>query len=250
MFIVYAHDNVKEGTAYDECVRKIIRWLGNIHARILSDQSPLPLLKRRSEGHDAIRNILANQLCLLLPKPKPNHARIPEVTSVDHVIVCGSEVLQQYYSRLSAKAFIRDIVQICNEGADQPTTALQPILGARVEMESSKDGFHHIFTELAFLEVRKSILSEGHGMVPIVLSQTNIDEAPMQYLPIFSNTDIKLKLKSPEPESLYKLFFKLLEQLFPNDRDFIRPFKECYESVTRISRLSNGAPVMQETFDN
>jgi ankyrin repeat protein len=228
-------------------VRKIIGWLGNIHARILSDQSPLPPLKRRFEGDDAIRNILDNQICLL--PPKSDNAGNLDVTSVDNIIVCGSEVLERYYKKPSASAYIQDIVQICHDGAHQPTNILQSNLRARVEIESRKDGFHHILTELALLEVRKSVLSQSHGMVPVVLSQVDPDEAPMRYLPIFYNTDVKLKLKSPESGSLHKLFFKLLEQLFPNDRDFIGPFKECYNSVTSALKLDYGAPVAQGNFD-
>ncbi|KAJ0120568.1 hypothetical protein J7T55_015297 [Diaporthe amygdali] len=245
IFIVYAHDNEKEGTAYDGCVRKMISWLKKIHAQILSDQSALPLLQPRIEGTDAIRNILANQLCLL--PPRTDDAGLPAMTSVSKVIVCGSEVLERYYNNPAALSYIGDIVELCNTGADQSTMAL---IRDRVETESRKDDFHHVLTELAFLEVRTSRVSEIHGMVPVVLNQINADEAPMQYLPSFYNTDVKLKLKSPETSSLHKLFFKLLEQLFPDDRDFIKPFRDCYDSVCSKLQLDGEAPARRREFDN
>lgn len=248
IFIVYAHDNEKEGAAYDGCVRNIIIWLRKIHARILSDQSPLPPLKRRLEGDGAIRNILANQLCLL--PPEPDSAGKPTVTTVDNVIVCGSTVLERYYSKPSAMSYISDIVRICTTGLNLSTNALHPIIRARVETESNEDDFHHILTELAFLEVRNSVFPQTHGMVPVVLSQSKADEAPMRYLPMFYNTDVKLKLKSPAASSLHKLFFKLLEQLFPDDRDFVRPFIDCYDSVSGTLEVEGDALPSRQHFDD
>lgn len=247
IFVVYAHNNKKEGAAYDECVRKLITWLRKIHARVLSDQSPLPPLNRRIEGDEAIRNILANQLCLL--PPKLDCAGIPTVTSVDKVIVCGSEVLEQYCEKPSALSYIGDIVHIYHNGRNQSTTTLQSRIHDRVESECNKDDFHHILTELAFLEVRRSDLPQAHGMIPVLLSQINADEAPLRYLSMFDNTDVKLKLKSPTASSLHKLCFKLLEQLFPDDKDFIRPFKDCYASVSSTFKAHDEAFRCRQKFD-
>lgn len=249
IFIVYAHDNDKEGAAHDECVRKIIIWLGKIHAPVLSDQSPLPPLKRRHEGDDAIRNILANQLCLL--PPKFDSTGKPTLTSVDKVVVFGSEVLERYYEKPSALSYVRDIVQICHNGTEQPTITLQSRIHDRAETECNKNDFHHILTELAFLEFRKSVLPQTHGMVPVVLSQRHADDAPMRYLPMFHNTHVKLKLKSPEAvQSLHKLFFKLLVQLFPDDRDFITAFKDCYDSVSSLLEAEDETLLSTQELDD
>lgn len=247
IFIVYAHDNIKDGVLYDGYVRNIINWLGKIHARILSDQSPLPPFKHRLENDNAIRNILANQLCLL--PPALDRDGVLTATSVDNVIVCGSEVLEQYYSRPSALDYIRNIVQICTDGLRQSMTTLHPILHAQVETFSNKDDFHHIFTELAFLEVRKHVFPEAHGMIPLQLSQIDAGEAPMRYMPMFDNTDIKLKLDSLTFTSLHKLFFKLLEQLYPEDRDFIRPFRESYYSINSTLEPQNYSKVTPGRFE-
>lgn len=66
-------------------------------------------------------------------------------------------------------------------------------------------------------------------MVPVSMKQDE-DKAPMQYLPFFLNSDLKLKLKSLEKSSLHKLF-KLLKHLFPDHIDCIEPFKKCYDSI-------------------
>ncbi|KAG8158615.1 hypothetical protein KVR01_011737 [Diaporthe batatas] len=239
IFIVYAHDNEEQGDAHDACVRTMISWLKKINAQILSDQSPMPLHRPRIEGTGAVHNILQNQICLL--PAKDNDTVTPTATSVDKVIVCGSEVLERYYGMPSALAFIKDVVQICVDGADQSK------IRDRVEAECGKPGFHHILTELAFLEFREFHSSKKHSMVPVMLSQV-ADVAPMQYLPIFDSTDVKLKLKSPAASDLHKLFFKLLVQLFPTDGDFIEPFQQCYESTSK--RLNQEGELTRECFNN
>jgi len=250
MFIIYAHHNAREGFAYDGHVKYIINWLRKIHAQILSDQSPLPPFENRIEGNNAIRNILSNQLCLL--PPQSDDDGMPIATSVDKIIICGSEVLENYCGRASVQSYMRDIANICKTGADQSLSELQSILQARIESESCSEDFHHMFTELAFLAVRKAALPEAHGMVPAMLNQSTADDHPMRYLHFLSNTDVKLKLslsRGPWKRPLHKLFFKLLEQLFPDDRDFIRPFRECYDSISSTLNLQEESSVPQDTFD-
>lgn len=226
-----------------------MKWLEKIHARILSDQSPLPPLAPRVEGTGAIGNIVANQICLL--PSSSDCTETPTRTSVDKVIVCGSEVLERYCASSSAQPYIEDITEICVASAQQPTKSLVSAIRARVETECGKSDFHHVFTELAFLEVRKSSLSEEHGMVPVVLSQVNAGDAPMKYLPaIFSSTDVKLKLKSPRTDLLHKLYFKILQRLFPGDTDFIQPFRECYDLASEDLRLDDMALVSPGKLDN
>lgn len=217
----------------------MISWLKEINAQILSDQTPMPLHHPRIEGTGAVHNILQNQICLLPVNNKDN--KTPTVTKVDKVIVCGSEVLERYCGMPSARAYIEDIFQICVDGAQQSR------INARIEAECGNHDFHHIFTELAFLKFRESRGAEKNSMVPIMLSQV-ADEAPMRYLPIFDGADVKLKLKSPAASDLHKLFFKLLEQLFPDDGDFISPFQQCYKSVSHWLNLEH--EVTRERLNN
>lgn len=248
IFIVYAHNNEKEGAAYDECVRDLITWLERIHARVLSDHSPLPPFIPRIEGTDPIGNILANQMCLL--PPSCYGSETPKVKTVDKVVVCGSEVLEAYCHKKSSWAYIDEIFHICTNSAARPTKmSLELAIRERVETECDREDVHHVLTELAFLQIRKASLPEEYDMVPLVLSQRNPSEAPLRYLPVFENTDVKLKLKTPWPSSLHRLFFKLLNRLFPEDKDFIQTFRECYDSVSDDLGLDDEAAVAQDKFD-
>lgn len=232
IFIVYAHDNNKEGEAHAQCVQTIIEWLRQIHAQILSDQFPVSDFDDEF-NQGAISNIVDNQLCLL--PPRTDRAEKPTRKSVQKVIVCGSDVLESYYNKPWVSRYIQDIVEIVKSQAAQPIDLLRSSLKHRVNTErlNPKSEFHHVVTELAFLELRTSHfegIQRPHGMVPVSLKQDE-DEAPMQYLPFFFNSDLKLKLKSLEKSSLHKLFFKLLEQLFPHHINFIKPFKKIYDSI-------------------
>lgn len=225
--MVYAHDNEKEGEAHAQCVQTMIEWLKRVHAQILSDQSTVLPFDRTSD-RKAISNIVTNQLCLL-----PPGAGDLTTKSVDKVIVCSSEVLENYYNKPWASRYITNIVEIVNSGAAQPIDSLESRLENCVHTASLSHDFHHVVTELAFLQVRKSHFDRSktpHGMVPVSLKQDE-DKAPMQYLPFFLNSDLKLKLKSLEKSSLHKLFFKLLKHLFPDHIDCIEPFKKCYDSI-------------------
>lgn len=219
-----------------------------MHAQIISDHSPLPPFVSKIEGTDAIGNILANQMCLL--PPRCYGTETPKTTCVDKVIVCGSEVMEGYCRKASTPAYIGEIVQICTTRADQPTKlGLESTIRQRVEKECGRDDFHHILTELAFIEARKSGLPETHGIIPVVLNQKNPDGAPMRYLPVFQNTDVKLKLKCPAASSLHRLFFKLLKRLFPDDRDFVKPFIKCYDCAIEEHRLDEEVGVSRKRFD-
>lgn len=205
----------------------MIGWLKHIHAQILSDLSTVLPFDRTSD-RKAISNIVTNQLCLLPPDTGELTRR-----SVDKVIVCSSEVLENYYNKPWASRYITNIVEILNSDAAQPMDSLESRLENCVHSASLNHDFHHVVTELAFLQVRKSYfdrIKTPHGMVPVSLKQDE-DKAPMQYLPFFLNSDLKLKLKSLDKSSLHKLFFKLLKHLFPDHIDCIEPFKKCYDTI-------------------
>lgn len=158
--------------------------------------------------------------------------------------------MESYRCHPSAQAYIEDIVQICSQSADQPIeTTLESRIRDCVEKQCGREDFHHVLTELAFLEARKSSLPETDEMVPVVLNQTNPDEAPMRYLSVFWTTDVKLKLKSLAASSLHKLFFKLLKCLFPDNRDFIKSFEQCYRAIEDVE-FRSGERVIREEFAN
>lgn len=246
IFVVYAHNNEKEGAAYDGCARQLITWLGRIHAQILSDQSPLPVFTPRVEGTRAIDNILAKQMCLL----PTSRGETPVRSSVDKIVVCGSEVLEAYCRKPCARAYIEDIIQVCTEHVGTPTeTKLESMIHDRIVRECEKNNFHHVLTELAFVEVRASGNSKTQDLVPVVLNQMDLDEPLMGYLSCFQGTDVKIKLKSSDQSSLQTLFFRLLKRLYPENRDFISPFEDFYISANKLPEvhgIGSGITVEEE----
>lgn len=248
VFIVYAHDNENEGEAYEQHVKAMISWLRRVHAQILSDQFAVFDFDHTPDRQGAIRSIVANQLCILPPYTGPAE----KATSVDKVIVCGSDVLENYYNKPWVLPYVKKIVGIVNAKATQSTDSLQLEIEDCVHTESVKHDFHHVITELAFLQVRKTHSDQRrqpHGMVPVSLTQGG-DEAPMQFLPLFTNSDLKLTLKSTEESSLHKLFFKLLEQLFPDDIDIIGLFKKCYNSIVETLELNSKMSESKDELQN
>jgi hypothetical protein len=248
-FIAYAHDNERVGAAaYDGCVRQLITWLERVKAQIISDQNPRPPFVPENEDTDRDGNIVGSQMCLV--PLKCYGAEKPKTRIVDKVIVCGSEVMERYYRKPRAQAYMKDIIQICNTHAGQATSpSLESRIRERVEeeLEHNKDDFHHLYTELAFLQLRVSSNPlETHNLVPVSLNQIDPNNAPMQYLPFFQGTDVKLKLNSHTPRSLHKLFFKLLKRLFPEKIEFIKVFQQCYISANEDPKLQRHAKVPEE----
>ncbi|OBT67656.1 hypothetical protein VE03_03418 [Pseudogymnoascus sp. 23342-1-I1] len=234
IFIVYAHDNDGKGSAGAQCVRYLIRWLLAIRSRTLSDKSPL---RSSREGETAAaRNILSNQFCLL-----PRDTRIGDaedgITSVDKVILCGSEVLRHYCEHPFTSSYI-DAIVACYDEAErrnmQPEDA-QSGIRRIVEEKCHSDGFHHVLTELAFLKLRRSArLGDNDGVIPIALSGDG-----MKYLPFLDNCDLFLKLDPSQCLAhQHKLFFNLLRQLYADSHTHtvIDAFQECYKVASERLR--------------
>ncbi|OTA56891.1 hypothetical protein K449DRAFT_451399, partial [Hypoxylon sp. EC38] len=227
IFIVYAHDNDKEGVANAWCVRRLIEWLGAIRSRTLSDKSPLPLWSTREGGSAAIQNILDNQFCLL--PAHDNSDDIGTIKSVDKVIVCGSELLKRYYENTLTVSYVDAIGTSYTKGQT----------GGVVESNCCHDAFHHVLTELAFLKLRRAqSLDNQHGIIPVTL-----DRELMTYLPFLENCDLVLKLKSFEEFDLHRLFFRLLQQIYKEEHSLVRRFENCYNEATE--RLKKEATMAQ-----
>ncbi|KAL7903650.1 hypothetical protein GGI35DRAFT_485191 [Trichoderma velutinum] len=210
-FIVYAHDNPGEvnASANAVVVRSLIRWLLAVRTRTVSDKSPLRL--SREGGIAVAMNILSNQLCLL-----PRHERFGvdgEITSIEKVILCSSEDIHSE---------IRGIV----------------------EGQRGKEGFHHVFTELAFLALRRSRLGVEHGVVPIALGGDS-----MEYLPFPDGLNVFLKIDSSQGlTSQYKLFFSLLRLLYADEHTYklIDIFGNCFNEAR--GRLREQSSLTRRVF--
>lgn len=228
VFIVYAHDNDKEGIANAWCVRSLIKWLGVIRSRTLSDKSPLPLWSTRENGSDAVRNILDNQFCLLPARSSSDDTS--SIRSVDKVVLYGSEVLKRYYENNFTSSYIDAIETLYAKGQTESTDllVLQGKIRKLVETRCHHDAFHHVLTELAFLKLRTIHSHNTHGIVSVAL-----DEDLMTYLPFRNSCDLVLKLKSPTKVDLHQLFFKLLGQIYVEEHILINKFQDCYQQARK-----------------
>ncbi|PSN64173.1 ankyrin [Corynespora cassiicola Philippines] len=227
VFIVYAHDNDDVGSATAWYVKCLIKWLLAIRCSLLSDKSPLRC--KREGGIAAARNILSNQLCLL---PRSGGASLPgnEVTGVEKVVLCGSKVLQQYYGHGLTAKYLDEIITFYEVNAkSRDANHIQDGIRDIVERNYDRDEFHHVMTELAFLDLRRRYRrAEDDGIVPFTL-----DGSGMKYLPFLEGCDLYLSLQSEALDHQHKLFFKLLRQLYasPQAHSVIDNFQECYENA-------------------
>lgn len=223
VFIVYAHENAKEGNANSWCVVRLIKWLKAIRSRTVSDKAPLPLWASRVGGSDSIKNILSNQFCLLPGGDISNDAGT--IHRVDKVVVCGSEVLKRYYQNSFTSSYINAIITSYHKKAVDSHT-LERNIRSIVEAQCQHDAFHHVLTEIAFLSIRSSYSKDNHGIIPVTL-----DQDLMAWLPFRDNCDLVLKLKSLKVTDLHQLFFKLLEQIYMEEHVLISKYRECYDQA-------------------
>ncbi|RSL69555.1 hypothetical protein CEP53_002179 [Fusarium sp. AF-6] len=237
IFIVYAHDNEKEGTANAWCVVLLIEWLKAIRSRTVSDKAPLPLWSPRTGGSESTRNILSNQLCLLPCTEASGDTGI--IDRVNKVVVCGSEVLKRYYENEFTPSYIDAIVAAYQDPQDGSSVSVELERRIRnvVEANCSHVAFHHVLTELGFLKLRSIHTKDSHGIIPVAL-----DQDLMAWLPFRANCDLVIKAKSLNMSDLHQLFFKILEQIYVKEHVLIKQCKECYsqasERFRREPRLS------------
>lgn len=233
-FIVYTHDSPEKGTANAKCVDLFIQWLKILRSRTLSDRSPVLLWSRR-EGEDAaIENILSNQFCLL-----PAGCRVDDagtIISVDKVIVCGSSLLRRYYEDAFASQYVHAILALYDKFQRNSRDELQRETRDLVEKQCKREWFHHVLTELAFVELRRSQNDGNHGIIPI-----SLDEDGLEYLPFLQNCDHYLKLKSTfKLFDLHKFFFNLLQRIYTEEHERIAIFRDCYKEASK--RLQHKMP--------
>ncbi|KAI0552517.1 hypothetical protein F4679DRAFT_68746 [Xylaria curta] len=101
-----------------------------------------------------------------------------------------------------------------------------------VDAKCKEVGFHHVLTELAFLQIRKDDHGKNHGIIPVVLGGDNVE-----YLEFVEGCNVFLKNRDKEP---YKLFFKVLERLYDNDKGhaIIRVIQNCYKELQKKDVIS------------
>jgi hypothetical protein len=107
IFIIYAHDNNdKQSLPADaKFAQFLIEWLRRLNLKVKSDRSWV----KDSKDVDLSRyksqktNILSNQICIL-----PDHKE-----SVNFVILCGSQLMMQYYEAENDQSYIVILQQFC-----------------------------------------------------------------------------------------------------------------------------------------
>ncbi|KAI1108408.1 hypothetical protein F5Y14DRAFT_84773 [Nemania sp. NC0429] len=222
LFIVYAHENGEYGKANADYVRNVIRWLAAIRSQTASDKAPLLRPPENGQSDPAsVHNILDNQFRLL---PRSSSS------SVDKVIVFGSEVLRRYRQHPFAGGYIQELQTIYEKARPEDRESKIRTL---VETRCKEVGFHHVLTELAFLQIRKDGHNKSHGTIPIVLSGDDVE-----YLELVERCD--LFLKDPSKEG-YKLFFKLLKRVYDDYKGqaTIGIIESCWEHLQGKDNISD-----------
>ena len=242
MFLVYAHDS-KDGEAMAAVSIKLIDWLKKIRAKLRSDRSPLGMGFGAGTCMDiseqAAHNILSNQLCLLPPRSYEK--------SVDKVILCCSDTLWKYYEIClqdpSLQRYPDEIRAAHSNSAKEPK--LLEKMHSQIEEVIMRyqdvPGFHHVLTELIFLDIRKQDCKNDcreTGVIPVILNGTPgmykplpgyVDGTDLYVNPgLTCGTDPVTDTTSCAP--LHDLFFKLMGRILARDSQIIRDFKSCYQT--------------------
>lgn len=236
IFLVYAHDKQNAGNAHVPCVHHLIKWLQKVGAHILSDRSPLPEVSIRQNGGEAVRDILLNQICLL-PLVHGNISNKEVISSVDKVLLCGSEVLREYCQNGFDAGYMDAVERLCTE--EYHRGVYPETLPGRIRQLMNdyqiRGEVHHVHTELAFLRVRyQHAYPNSHGIIPVALNGDL-----MEYIQLFESSNLVLKLKSTTKLlDLHQLFFKVLRQLYTDYLQDIDEFEDCYHKVYDYLRSS------------
>ena len=109
--------------------------------------------------------------------------------------------------------------------------------------------FHHVLTELAFLGIRSTQNQTNHGIIPVLLSGDGIEYLSISGVPLWLKLQEKSSSKIHECQTLHKLFFKILHQIYTDNYQEIDIFERCYTNC--VQELSQGLELpSQEEFES
>ncbi len=254
LFLVYAHNNNRLGEADAEVSQRMIQWLSNLRSNLYSDRSAgghqaLPFsatLEDKAKAND----ILSSQLCLL-----PNHAG-----TVDHVVLCGSELLGRYMASPYYQGFYEAIQRAYQETAERTDdfTQIETAIRQVVDKNLNEKEFHHVLTELAFLQIRYAHQKGEHGTIPLLLNSTAVQCLPKF---IIDSTTIRIEdsiWRTPnlwngrqtyQDEGLHIGFFKLLKRLLVKQERCIALVEEkIYQACLQRLRADKTHTLTAEAF--
>ncbi len=253
LFLVYAHNNHRFGTADAGVSQKFIKWLSDLRSNLYSDRTasghqtlPLPATpKDEAKAND----ILSSQLCLL-----PGHTG-----SVARVILCGSEVLGRYMASSCYQGYSTDIKNAYKKvGSTSDIETIEGALREVVNKHLKEPDFHHVLTELVFLQIRFECTKEEHGVIPILLNNT-----AEKCFPASIHKSTRIRIEDPiwcEPkiwegrqtykdEGAYVGFFKLLKRLFVKQEPCIGKMEnEIYQACMKKLREDHSRTLTKQTF--
>ncbi len=263
LFLVYAHDpvhrqahdNPAHGKAQASIAKYLIEKLSKIQINLYSDQTPMGQpysgASEDLKKDGKLEDILTSQLCLL-----PDQLR-DDVTPVDKVAVCCSEVLgsylkwthyEKFYQALQ-QAYLDDREAYRQGGKQHDCSAIREVVRKFSQEEDYKAGFHHVLTEMAFLQIRAAQLKDGHGIIPVPLTLNSyqpclghfIHETTVRMGDIYRLERQAQAGKEIYPnQSRHGVLFKLIERLFVGSHEaktFLDKFWKGYSDC--IARLNN-----------
>ncbi|KAM0811933.1 putative NACHT domain-containing protein, partial [Seiridium cardinale] len=261
IFVVYAHENEPVGDARAGGVAEIIKWLRATGCQVLSDRTPrLPHIPR-ADNDAEVQNILSNQFCLLpseridgVSSERPSPYGVNErgaLETVDNVILFGSEVLQCYWENESAGQYAAEISKRYNKAKEtnlsreERNAHIRELVESQIG-EANQSWFHHVLTELAFLDLRASEDLEHHGIIPFAL-----DGRLLTYLPYIKHSDVHLKIDvvPDKPSFLHRIYFRLLKRIYTKAHFVIEEYESCY-TASKVRLGQEGGTITRETLSN
>ncbi len=251
LFLVYAHDNPKKGQAEASTSKYLIEKLSQLRVKLHSDQAPMAQPYSSPQGHikedGKLEDILISQLCLL---PTPLRR---DVGPVDKVVVCCSEVLGSYLKWPDYNQFYQELRDAYH--ADEKTYLQDDTQSGTLEIRRvirqfiDKEDFHHVLTEIAFLQIRAEKLLDKHGIVLVSLTKNsgkNYLKNCIEPTSVRIDDIPRFQEQARAGKALYRnqsrhwVLFKLIERLLvssPNAKIFLDKFWHGYSDL--ISRLEN-----------
>ncbi len=256
LFLVYAHDNPAYGRAEANISRYLIDQLSKIRINLYSDQTPMGQACLSSSEDlkkgGTLEDILTSQLCLL-----PTQLR-GDVKPVSKVIVCCSEVLGNYLKWPHYPDFYQELQKAYRKDLEQNgCSAIREVVRKFSQEPEYKKGFHHVLTEMAFLQIRAEQPKE-HGIIPVSLTRQSYDYCLKDLIP---STTVRIENISRFEEqteagqgmhpnqSRHETLFKLIERVLVGSdkvKAFLDPFwKGCRELISRLENEPSTLGVLE-----
>ncbi len=253
LFLVYAHDNPSYGKAEAAISKYLIDQLSQIQVNLYSDRTPMgPSFLRASEDwkkDGKLEDILTSQLCLL-----PTRLR-DDVEPVDKVVVCCSEVLEKYLDWTHYGTFYRELREAYRKDCEQKgTSAIREVVKKFSQEAEYKAGFHHVLTEIAFLQIRAEQRRDQHGIIPVSLALESAEQCLGHFI---ASTTVRMEDISRFEEEVkagrevylnqgqHLVLFKLIERLLVGSDEaqtFLNKFWQGYDKCISLLNKESSKP--------